>query len=421
MINEPQGLGCLFGDEGTPTKSPPKSLFFDDEDVVESKYNEFIPRLPPQIENKALLNDMRTMFEPRERYKDNFPDKTVPIEKQVTKMKKFEKICNEKGYSKNTRDSIKPTYEFLKNFPKTPLFKQLLKNFNYDSEKAFNFFAKMFRARILTGGESPETAMSNIMKHNKEMKDLAKSLQEVMGKRAGNGQDLTQEDMYYLERAEEIRKYLPYLNIKYKSASKKNTKMEESFLPADEIEPRNIRTYDEQILPQELIAEDDIFYQKMARKDMKTLQHYEIKHEAKKYCMLLDISGSMSDGDRIPYSCASGISLADNALKGANEIDIIPFGSTPCDTAHFEDVEDAKKFFLKTPFSGGGTDIDLALRKMDQGNYDECILITDGRDTVNYVPKTPVFTVFCGDDPYGENNLATISSGYEEYQRINVS
>jgi uncharacterized protein with von Willebrand factor type A (vWA) domain len=392
----------------------PKTFFFDKVDK-NINYKETVIGLPRGIDQTAFKNDIYSMFSPKNQYRQRFPLRHTTIEEQVKRPKKLRDILDGKNYGPLAQAEIERTHEFMDNFRETKLFEELLDAFNYDSEKTAKFFLSMLRASAMKKYKPNVNSMlQQVLKeaNNSALGEIIKHMdKETLGKMAGDGSQAVQ----FLQKAQEIAEALPRISIRYKSASRKNVKKKEIVHPEDDLEPRNIRNNSEIPFVSEMMMEDDLFFAKLAKKELQTAQHYKTEHIAKKYGMLIDTSGSMHGASEI-YACASAISLVQNALEGANEVDVILFDGSPRDAVHFENLNEVVEFMMRTPFSGGGTRIDSALQYADTKEYDELILITDGEDHVRYDPKTPLFTTFIGRDGenWAANTLRKISVGYDQ-------
>jgi uncharacterized protein with von Willebrand factor type A (vWA) domain len=199
-------------------------------------------------------------------------------------------------------------------------------------------------------------------------------------------QDLTNKELniFYIARKkelteryrrDEVRKSVPY--------------------PDDEMSIKNIDKYQELLktIPTQFALDDDIFNQKLLKKELLIRDYQSRRLKRQALYLLIDVSSSM-DGAKNIY--ASGVALAfvrqaisegsvyflrffDHGIKQLHKI------TNEKDAAKMADI------LIRQPYSGGGTDIDNALRTAisdiknapEQFEKAEIMVISDGEDDVS--------------------------------------
>lgn len=376
------------------------------------KHGEKLPDmefLPPYISQENFKSDLHECFTPKSHLKQHFPSEFSKLSDQVKEPIDFEEI-ESSDLTLTEKTEAKIVHKFFQEFRKSHLYKDIMEANDYDPDACAELTAALLEARSFDA-KGRQRTLSSIL--HETLLDANNSRMSSFMSEFGKGPRGSHDKLVeLLERADKIAKILPTLRMKYRSAAKVQDNKIESVYPEDDIEPRNIKTLSEMPLISELMLEDDIYYQKVATKELQTAQHYRNEHTAKKYGMLIDVSGSMEHYQMIEYACASAISLVENALEGMNEVTIFLFDQGVKDMRKFTSADAIKQYMLKTPFTGGGTNINRVLEEADSKKYDELILITDGEDRVSYVPDTNLYTVFC--NPHHCNNeLQDISHSFE--------
>lgn len=371
----------------------------------ELAFDEDIPFIPHFTTQQQFQNDVLSMYMPKPAYKQRFPLKNVDLAKQVNEPFPLKVDVN----NITSREMIEAEimHKFFRKFPKTKLYKQIMETFEYDSEECAKFTLALLTARAQNKNTTISTILSETLIDANNSRMSAYLPTFGGGMEGGKGTYNVKE----LKRMDRIAKIAKELNIRYKTASRKHSITKESIHPADDMEPRNIRSQSELPLPVEMAQDEEVYDNRLVNHELKTAQHYEHIPIAKKYVMLVDVSASMWDNCRCDYACASAISLVTNALEGMNEVTVMLFDEGIPGVKKFTSREEIVDVMLKTPFSGGGTDIGNALREMDKVGADECILITDGGGNVDYIPKTKTFTIFV--DDYENRDLKKCSYSYE--------
>lgn len=384
-----------------------KTHFFKSEHEEEMQgYRQPVYGAPTNLNQEWFRNDVKTLFSPKDKAQEIFPSQNRRIEDEVSETQKWEEIVQEeqrfptKGNYITENVEMEKIHGFMKKFPRTKMYSELQTTFDNNAQKATEFLLQLIRSK---GYNHHKPNLSKILEEllkNSDREDVPEMVQAMVAVTGKNPGD-SDKALKYLDKADEVNKIIPQISIKYKPASRASFELEEIIHPEDDAEPRQIKSLNEPINTTDIMLPDDLFYQKVATKQLNTMQHYRKKHIPKKYAMLVDVSGSMDDGNgakhsSITYACASAISLVRNAMQGMNEACVVPFDTVPKNPTWFKEPGQIEEYMLQMPFSGGGTNIDAALEKMDSMDVDECILITDGHDHVSYVPKTKLFTLFCG-------------------------
>lgn len=174
-------------------------------------------------------------------------------------------------------------------------------------------------------------------------------------------------------------------------------RQEEVAYPTQYIEPIGMRALEQlsEVVPEQLMLDDEAFYASLAQQDLIVLQPYERWTEQKTLEILWDVSGSMGQvmADGIPrHNWARGIavSLLMKALRGGATYLVRPFDGRPHNALRASSPEEAAatiKIILDSGASGGGTNIRAALRQAigdvrtaERLAGADILLITDGED-----------------------------------------
>lgn len=169
--------------------------------------------------------------------------------------------------------------------------------------------------------------------------------------------------------------------------------------PTDDIEPENMRELSQMhgILPEQLLMDDDMFYDQLARDQLMVMQPYEEQKRRKRLYILLDVSGSM-DGDmsdghkRHVWARGVTVNLLMKAIKGEAEYLLRAFDGSTYTLHEATTRDEAEKLvdhILDQGFSGQSTDIfgafrraveDIRARRGSAVETSEILIITDGQD-----------------------------------------
>lgn len=360
-------------------------------------YKDELPILPEWYRKYEFLNDILAMFMKNEK---RLGKKNLEIIlKRVKKKTEFSK------------EEWAAIQRFYIKFQKTKIFKELLEQF--DAYDAARFLIALITAKQqqIVSSSSSATASSFIDAINLILRECQNGFPLPLpfggGKEAGKGSY----SVKYLRKSLEVQKILKELMIKWKSVSEVIEDKEATLEPAEDLEPEKIANYSEitKIFEYQL-AYDELFEYKLATKQLLKKQYYRYKYKAKKFIVLIDVSGSMQNNDAYIYAIATAIAILKNAQKSkVNKVKIALFDEKIVDEIE-TDTDTAIQRLLEVPFSGGGTSINTALQYADEQKCDEIILITDGEDRVTYKPETKLYTIFLN----GNNeNLKKISNNYE--------
>jgi len=414
----------------------------DEQKILPDKYfkidkyfpeNLILKSLPKFLHQHQFLNDCRSMFE----YSSGDDISVNESEFRTIYEKKKEEIPLEPNGNLNKEQILSDLYEnfnkplnlkqnnayrnlleidqidaekihkFFTIFPKLPLFFDIARSANGYSEKAAIYLVMILKFIEKQDGDA--TFSTNIMKITKQLKFGIPLLGEVnIGKLAGSGML----ELKKLEQCYEIQEILDEIRNKFSYIAVAKSNLISTFYPSDDTQPRYILNFHESLLLTEFLYPDDIFFRKIAFKELLTFQHYKYDDRPKTYVMLIDVSGSMA-GRSINYAYAAAIAMVENIHIGSHKGYILLFDSGICATIECKSVKMVIEELLSTPFSGGGTNINNALQEADSLKPEEIILITDGFDSVSYKPKAPLYTIFCSDE--ANATLERISTKYEEY------
>lgn len=173
---------------------------------------------------------------------------------------------------------------------------------------------------------------------------------------------------------------------------------EKAGYPTNDIEPTPMARIEQipDVLPEQMMLDDDNFYRQMAHGELIVLQPYERLVERKTLMILLDLSSSMKDamGNGLPrHSWSRGITvnLLLRAVRGEATYLLRGFAGAPYDLHQAASPAEAQALIarlLATDASGQHTDI---LRAIRQGAADvrerkapaeiaDVLIITDGED-----------------------------------------
>lgn len=175
-------------------------------------------------------------------------------------------------------------------------------------------------------------------------------------------------------------------------------RQEEVAYPTRYIEPVRMRELEQlsNVIPEQLMLDDDAFYARLVQQDLIVLQPYERWTEQKTLEILCDVSGSMNQVmahgmPRHNWSRGIAVSLLLKALRGGATYLVRPFDGEPHNALRAsspEEVAATIKIILDSGASGGGTNIRAALRQAinDVRTAEsltlgaDVLLLTDGED-----------------------------------------
>ena len=369
-------------------------LFIDDIDL---------PILPDWYKRQAFANDVLSMF-------NNSPPlggrrNLIPLSQQLSFRPDLFVL-----------EEWAEVQRFHALFQNTLLWDMLMKHDDYDLFDKAKYVINFMSARTHLEGFDYDAYLADVLrKILEDANNPYSQMCQMMGRGPKPGE--AHKHIYYLQKAQELEELIRKLMMKYEPMSRVDIKIKESHEPADDTRPQQIKHYTDlpHVFPSQLGLPDEIFWLRVAFKDLDKLQHLIVEKKPRKFVMLLDTSGSM-DGGRELYATASTIALLKQTARSGNinKAIVIPFDSQP--HKPFEgSVDEVIDKLMETPFSGGGTKIDKALRKAEEDyDPDEIVIVTDGEDQVSYKPKALVHTVFVGQKDYYDKGLLEISRTFEQ-------
>ena len=205
--------------------------------------------------------------------------------------------------------------------------------------------------------------------------------------------------------------------------------------PTSDIEPIHIMSVDQllQILPEELVLDDETFYRKFADQELMGLQAYERKVEQKLLYILYDASPSMDEKmqNGLPrHIWARGVilNLLLRAVRGEAKYFLLPFADSPMPLVQVTTPEEAERLIeslcRETP-RAGGTRILKALKKATDDirtlggevSQADILLISDGEDDA--MKNTAYVQDLLGDDI--KLHAALIGPPSEFIQQVSTS
>jgi len=208
---------------------------------------------------------------------------------------------------------------------------------------------------------------------------------EIMEKVANNLTDRELDIFYLARRKEAIEKY------------RRDEVLEDVQFPDNEMTIKNIQNTEEllKILPAQYAQDDDIFFQKLLKKELLIRQYQSRRLKKQALYLLIDVSGSMSNsGKQDVYASAVGVALVRQAVDEGSIYFLRFFDYSPHKLHRITTKKEALKMvdtLLRKPYSGGGTSIQNAIKKAveditaDPVKFEkaEIMVITDGQDQVN--------------------------------------
>jgi len=148
----------------------------------------------------------------------------------------------------------------------------------------------------------------------------------------------------------------------------------------------------ERALPRELALPDEVFYAKLVSSGLLAREKLSVKEGA--IYVLLDKSGSMSEGEKTPWSRSVALALLALARRKRVKFFLRFFDTQVYDLVSDDEPKALLEMLLKVT-SNGGTSIDTALRaaledlaKRSLSHFTNTIVvITDGEDRVTVKPE----------------------------------
>jgi len=165
--------------------------------------------------------------------------------------------------------------------------------------------------------------------------------------------------------------------------------------PDNEMTIKNIEESNEllKILPTEFIHDDDVFMQKLVKKELQVKDYQSRRLKKQALYLLIDVSGSM-DGMRNVYASGVALALVRQALSEGSVyfLRFFDYNMKPLNkVTNDKEAEKMMDKLVRCPYSGGGTDIESAIQTAvrdiseDPEEFEkaEIMLITDGDDDVS--------------------------------------
>jgi len=169
--------------------------------------------------------------------------------------------------------------------------------------------------------------------------------------------------------------------------------------PDNEMSVKEMHEHQEilKVLPSQFALDDDVFTEKLAKKELQVRDYQSRKLKKQALYMLLDVSGSMADGADV-YASGVALSLVRQAIDEGSIYFLRFFDGNTHELHRISTKKEAiemANLLAKKPYSGGGTNIQNAILtavkdiKNDPVEFEkiEIMVITDGEDHVD-IPKT---------------------------------
>lgn len=165
--------------------------------------------------------------------------------------------------------------------------------------------------------------------------------------------------------------------------------------PDNEMNIKKISNYNDilRILPTQYAYDDNIFIQKLAKKDLLIRDYQTRRLKKQALYMLVDVSYSMN-GKRNIYASGVALALVRQALSEGSTYFLRFFDNSPHKLHKVKTKKEAEKvinMLVRKPFSGGGTDIQRAIEQAvkdiinnpDKFEKSEIMVISDGESSVD--------------------------------------
>jgi len=234
-------------------------------------------------------------------------------------------------------------------------------------------------------------------------------------------------EMTDAEKAREIMQKLPahVLQVLVVAGTQKDIEMdldtiftrEKSLFPTHDLEPVPMSSLEQmsQLLPEQMMLDDEFFYPALINEELLILQPFERKVERKTLHITLDLSNSMAKGNmsdgltRHNWSRGITVSLLLKAVNGEATYMMRGFAGHSYALDIVDSPEAAQKLIdklLKTAANGSGTNIWGAIvqavadvREVKRpGEIADILVITDGEDTTNKGYGKKEFAALFGED-----------------------
>jgi uncharacterized protein with von Willebrand factor type A (vWA) domain len=147
------------------------------------------------------------------------------------------------------------------------------------------------------------------------------------------------------------------------------------------------------LIPTQYAYDDNIFMQKLVKHELLIRDYQARRLKRQALYLLIDVSGSMSGAKNI-YACGVALAFVRQAITEGSTYFLRFFDDSPHQlytVTTQEEAENMSKILIREPFSGGGTDIENAMRKAieditkspEKFEKAEIMIISDGEDDVS--------------------------------------
>ena len=165
--------------------------------------------------------------------------------------------------------------------------------------------------------------------------------------------------------------------------------------PDDEMSIKTLDDFTEilKLIPTQYAYDDSIFMQKLVKHELLIRDYQARRLKRQALYLLIDVSGSMSGSKNI-YACGVALAFVRQAITEGSTYFLRFFDDSPHQlytVTTQEEAENMSKILIREPFSGGGTDIENAMRKAieditkspEKFEKAEIMIISDGEDDVS--------------------------------------
>ena len=165
--------------------------------------------------------------------------------------------------------------------------------------------------------------------------------------------------------------------------------------PDNEMTIKNIDRYQELLktIPTQYAFDDDIFTQKLLKKELLVRDYQSRRLKKQALYLLVDVSSSMDNGKKDVYASGVALAFVRQAISEGSVYFLRFFDYFPSElyrVTNKKEAEEMSDILAKKPYSGGGTNIDRAIRQAvkditeDPVKFEkaEIMVITDGENIV---------------------------------------
>ena len=170
--------------------------------------------------------------------------------------------------------------------------------------------------------------------------------------------------------------------------------------PDNEMTIKNIDRFQELLktIPTQYAFDDDIFIQKLLKKELLVRDYQSRRLKKQALYLLIDVSYSMNGRMRDVYASGVALALIRQVISEGSVYFLRFFDSRPGKLHRITTEKEAKemiKILIRKPYSGGGTNIEMAIRQAieditkDPIKFEkaEIMIITDGEDGIEIRKK----------------------------------